>query len=111
MVLVRALGWLLLAMAVAIVVYGGLAWWSEGAFRMVPLGEVWSRLDPDALDFLEGSSSWRSTLAPLVEAPAAAVFAVLGVLCLWLGRRRSAEATFVLGGRPRRRRRGRSELS
>jgi hypothetical protein len=113
MVLVRALGWLLLAMALAILVYGGLTWWSEGAFGMVPLGEVWSRLDPGALDFLQGTSPLRSNLAWLLDAPAVLVFAVLGLLGLWLGRRRSAaqDTGFVLGGRPRRRRRGRSELS
>ena len=50
MVLFRALGWLLLAMAVGAVVYDGLVWWSEGVLRLLPLGELWSRLDLDSLN-------------------------------------------------------------
>src|SRR5688572_12530307 len=98
MVLVRALGWVLLALAVTAVVYSGLVWWSDGAFRVVPFGELWSRLDPGALDFLEGSSPARSALSVLVDAPALAIFIIGGLLCLWFGRRRSAanEAAFVL---------------
>ena len=50
MVLFRALGWLLLAMAVGAVVYDGLVWWSEGALRLLPLGELWSRVDLDSMN-------------------------------------------------------------
>ncbi len=38
MVLFRALGWLLLALAVGAVVYDCLTWWSEGAFRLLARG-------------------------------------------------------------------------
>jgi hypothetical protein len=113
MVLLRGLGWVLLALAVTAIVYSGLAWWSDGTFRVVPLGELWSRLDPGALDFLESTSPARSALSPLVDAPALAIFAIGGLLCLWFGRRRLAgnEAAFVLGGRTRRRRRSRGALN
>ena len=50
MVLFRALGWLLLTMAVGAVVYDGLVWWSEGVLRLLPLGELWSRLDVDSMN-------------------------------------------------------------
>ena len=38
MVVFRALGWLLLAMAVAAIVHDGLAWWTEGSFHLLGLG-------------------------------------------------------------------------
>ena len=45
----RALGWLLLAMAVAAVVHDGLAWWTEGSFHLLGLGDLWSHLDTRSL--------------------------------------------------------------
>ena len=44
-VLFRALGWLLLAMAIAVAVQDALAWWTKGSFHLLGLGELWSRLD------------------------------------------------------------------
>ena len=43
MVVVRGLGWLLLALAVAAIVHDGLIWWSEGSFHLLGLGDLWSR--------------------------------------------------------------------
>lgn len=117
MVLVRAFGWLLLALAVAALVYDGLTWVSSGAFRLVPLGELWGQLDPAALYALEKdpargffSSLGRWLLLPVLALPALPVFAVLGLLLLRLGQPRTREPKpvgFVLGARPpRRRRRG-----
>ena len=45
MVLFRALGWMLLALGVGAVVFDGLSWWSDGAFHLLVLGDLWSRLD------------------------------------------------------------------
>ncbi|MBS0540320.1 MAG: hypothetical protein JSR47_16255, partial [Proteobacteria bacterium] len=45
MVLFRALGWLLLVLAIAATVHNGLIWWSERAFRLLTLGDLWGRLD------------------------------------------------------------------
>ena len=79
MVLFRALGWLLLAMAVAAVVYDGLTWWSEGAFRLLALDELWSRLDLDSLDRAQSvlqrhlsAALWLWIALPILRLPALA---------------------------------------
>jgi hypothetical protein len=120
MVLFRGLGWLMLALAVAAVVHDGLAWWSEGAFRLLPLGELWSRLDfrslhglQTAIEFHFSSRLWAWVLAPFLKMPALPAFLVVGFFCLWFGGRPVGgrpELNFI-GARPPRRRRSRGGLS
>jgi hypothetical protein len=119
MVLFRALGWLLLALAVAAVVHDGLVWWSDCALRLLPLGELWARLDFSSLHYaqttIEGRAAgvfWNWMAAPLLRLPALPAFLMAGVIFLWIGRRigSRAEPGFV-GTRPPRRRRSRGGLS
>ena len=118
MVLFRALGWLLLALAVAAVVHDGLAWWSDGGFRLLPLGELWSRLDFSSLQVAQvaiqrhlSSALWVWILAPALKTPALPAFLVLGVVCLWVGRRSAGRSEFdLIGTRAPRRRRSRGGL-
>ena len=118
MVLFRALGWLLLAMAVAVVVHDGLAWWSEGSFRLFGLGELWSQLDIGSLDRAQGAVQrhlsgglWTSVVGPVLTVPAVLAFFGLGVFFLWIGRGRVAKAPAFIGGDRPRRRRGRGGLT
>jgi hypothetical protein len=113
MVLFRALGWALLAAAVAAVVNDCLAWWSEGAFRLLSLGELWGRVGPGSLHHAQGwlegvlaGRPWRYLAQPLLKLPALPVFVAGGLFLLWLGRRSIGrpEAHFISGSRPRRRR-------
>jgi hypothetical protein len=109
MVLFRALGWALLALAVGAIVYDGLSWWSDGAFRLLALGDLWSRLDLASLNALQQDVSgavWTQLLLPILRLPALAAFVIAGVIFLWLGRRigSRAEPSFLGGARPRRRR-------
>jgi len=119
MVVFRALGWLLLAMAVAAVVHDGLAWWTEGRFHLLGLGDLWSHLDVRSLVDTQSAiqrhlsaSLWTWLVRPVLLIPALAAFVVLGVIFLWLGSRagEGGEQGFVLGSRPPRRRRGRGGL-
>jgi len=119
MVLIRALGWLLLAMAVAAMVYDGLAWWSEGTFRLVSLGDLWSRLEMGSLNAFQTTverrvsvSLWSRILQPALRVSALPVFVGFGLVFLWLGRRRESrpESGSIIGSRPPRRRRSRSGL-
>jgi len=119
MVLFRALGWVLLALAVGTVVHDGLVWWSEGALRLLSLGELWSRIDLDSLNRVQSgvqnhlsTGLWSGLAVPILKLPALASFVIGGVAFLWLGRRSGsrAEASFI-GARPPRRRRPRSGLS
>ncbi len=114
MVLFRALGWLSLAMAVAVAVNDCLSSWSEGVLRLLSLGGLWSRLDYGALRGLQASLEgrfhgqlWRYLVGPVLDLPALLVFLIGGTVLLWIGRRigSRAEPRFVGGSRPRRRRR------
>jgi hypothetical protein len=113
MVLFRALGWVLLAMAVAAIVRDCLAWWSEGGFSLMPLGEFWSRFDSAAFPPVPGSPGshppgwfWRDVVLPALMIPALPVFTMLGVILLWIGRRIGSrtEPRFLTSSRPSRRR-------
>jgi hypothetical protein len=119
MVLFRALGWLLLAMTVAAAVQNGLNWWSEGAFRLLGLGDLWAHLDYGSLAATQAfvtkhvsSHAWTWGALPLLRLPAVPVFLVLGLFCLWIGQPAGENRRAVLGEvgfgsgsrRPRRRR-------
>lgn len=114
MVLFRALGWVLLAMAVGAVVFDALTWWTEGAFRLLVLGDLWSRVDLGSLNRVESGLEhrlsgvlWHGVLLPILRVPALPAFVIAGVFFLWLGRRigSRAEPAFLGGAsRPRKRR-------
>jgi hypothetical protein len=119
-VVYRALGWLFLAMAVAVAVRDLLAWWTEGGVHLVSLGELWSRLDVASLGSVRTAvqrhlspSLWAWIVRPVLAVPALVAFLALGVALLWLGRPRTvAEPRVLTGSRSRpRRRRNRSALS
>jgi len=114
MVLFRAVGWLLLSLAVGIIVHDCLSWWSEGAFRLLALGDLWSLLDLGSLNTVQASLQqalsgvlWTAVLAPILKIPALPAFAIGGLLCLRIGRRtggRLGKSSFLGTSRPRRRR-------
>ena len=119
MVVFRSLGWLLLAMAVAAIVHDGLAWWTEGTFHLLGLGDLWSHLDVRSLSDTQNavqrhlsSALWTWLVRPVLLIPALPAFLAVGVLFLWIGSRSGdrPDASFV-GSRPPRRRRGRGGLS
>lgn len=111
----RALGWLLLALAVAVVVHDLLTWWSEGRYPFSTVGSLWSHLDPTSLGNTQASvrrplsgALWTWLLRPVLAVPAVPAFLVLGLFLVWLGRREGGrpDAGFLMGSRPRRRRSG-----
>jgi len=114
MVVFRALGWLLLAMAVAAVVHDGLTWWTEGSFQLLGLGDLWSLLDTRSLADAQAaiqrsapSALWYWLVRPVLMVPLLPAFLVLGLFFLWIGSRGGGrpEASFLVGSRPPRRRR------
>lgn len=116
MVAFRALGWLLLALAVTVIVHDLLTWWSEGSYPFSTLGSLWGHVDPTSLGNTQtsmrrylGGGLWTWILRPVLAIPAVPAFLILGLLLLWLGRRDSGqpEPGFLVGSRPpRKRRRG-----
>ena len=116
MVVFRALGWLLLAMAVAAVVHDGLAWWTEGSFHLLGLGDLWSHLDMRSLSDTQtaiqrhvSSALWFWLVRPVLMVPVLPAFLALGFFFLWIGNRGGdrPDTGFLLGARPPRRRRHR----
>ena len=113
MVVFRALGWLLLAMAIAAIVHDALAWWTEGSFHLLGLGDLWSHLDMGSLNNAQSavqrhvsSALWAWLIRPVLLTPALPAFVVLGLFFLWVGNRGGGRPeTSFLGSRPPRRRR------
>jgi hypothetical protein len=117
-VVYRALGWLCVAMTVAVAVRDALAWWADGAFHLAGLGELWSRLDLASLNSVQttvqrhlSSSLWAWIARPVLAVPALVAFLVAAIVFFWLGRRRPILDPHVLSGSRPRRRRSRSALS
>jgi hypothetical protein len=116
MVVVRGLGWLLLASAVAAIVHDGLNWWSEGSFHLLGLGDLWSHLDMRSLGDTQSAvqrhlsgALWTWIIRPLLMIPALPAFLALGLVFLWLGNRSGGDVDpgFAIGPRRPRRRRSR----
>ncbi|HTR85611.1 MAG TPA: hypothetical protein VMI56_14120 [Reyranella sp.] len=114
------MGWLLLALAIAAVVNDCLGWWSEGVFRLLSLGDLWTRVHLGSLQSTQAFLSshargllWFWFLMPILRLPALPVLTMAGVILLWIGRRSGtrAEGGFVIGSKPPRRRRGRSGIT
>ncbi|MCK6452212.1 MAG: hypothetical protein L6R19_15395 [Alphaproteobacteria bacterium] len=91
----RVLGWLFLAVAVAVLAADLLAWQQSGGWRLAALGEVWAQLHRDSLLLAEPAIDrhvwpglWQSVIVPILLAPAAPVFALAGLVLLLLCRRR-----------------------
>jgi hypothetical protein len=116
MVAFRGLGWVLLALAVAVIVHDLLTWWSEGSYPFSTMGSLWGHVDPASLGNTQtsmrrylGGGLWTWILRPVLAIPAVPAFLILGLLLLWLGRRETGrpESSFLVGSRPpRKRRRG-----
>jgi hypothetical protein len=116
MVVLRGLGWLLLAMAAAAIVHDGLVWWTEGSFHLLGLGDLWSHLDVRSLSDVQSAvqrhvsaALWNWIVRPILMIPALPAFLALGLVFLWLGNRSGGDVDpgFAIGPRRPRRRRSR----
>ena len=87
MVVLRGLGWLLLALAVSTVVHDGLAWAAEGTLRLLTFGDLWAHLDLGSFSAAQialqrGATSvlWFWVARPLLAIPVLPAFVALGAL-------------------------------
>ncbi|MBM3643766.1 MAG: hypothetical protein FJX02_05405 [Alphaproteobacteria bacterium] len=120
MFLLRAFGWLFLVVALAFAVNDGLVWASEGDLRPIARGELWARVDVASLNLLQALTQrylhpalWSALVRPVLLTPALPVALLVGLVCLWFGRRRGGEresGDFIVSRGPRRKR-GRGALS
>jgi len=92
--LLRFIGLLLLALGFILVIYDGMKSIADRTFYATRLEQFWTDIHAsslqaarDTLDRL-ASSLWPIIVQPLIDQPAAAVFAILGVVLIILGRKK-----------------------
>jgi hypothetical protein len=98
----RFLAGTFLLIAVIAAVYDGTRSFTTGGLTMTSLVEHWSRLAPALFNAAQGAVArsthplvWEIGVRKLLAVPAWAVFAVLGLLCAYAGRRRRRVNVFA----------------
>jgi hypothetical protein len=93
--LLRFLGLLLLALAFIFVVYDGMKSIADGGVFLTKVVQIWSDINAASLQAAQaaverytGVEVWQLGVAPILEQPASAVSAVLGVVLIVLGRKK-----------------------
>jgi hypothetical protein len=93
--LLRALGLLLLALAFIFVIYDGIKSIADSAFYATALSQFWIEIHAASLQAFQaavtrwlGDTVWKVAVQPILNQPAAALFAGLGVLLIILGRKK-----------------------
>jgi hypothetical protein len=87
----RLLGLLLLALAFILVIYDGMKSIADHAIYLTKLSQVWVEVHATSVQSLERrlpEGVWRFAVQPILEQPASAVFAVLAVVLMLLGRKK-----------------------
>jgi hypothetical protein len=93
--ILRALGSVLLALAIILGISDASRSIAESALVLKPLGQLWFELSPETLNLSQAviqryvhPAVWDPVLQTVLTWPAWSVFAGLGLIFLWLGARR-----------------------
>jgi hypothetical protein len=93
--LLRFVGLLLLALAFILVIYDGMKSIADRTFYATTITQFWTDIHVASLQAFQASVErgvagglWRLAIQPVLDQPAGAVFGVLGVLLILLGRKR-----------------------
>lgn len=93
--LLRFLGLLLLALAFIFVIYDGMKSIADGGLFLTKVIQIWTDVHlaslqaaQAAIERYTGAEVWQIAVVPILEQPASAVFCVLGVLLIVLGRKK-----------------------
>jgi predicted lysophospholipase L1 biosynthesis ABC-type transport system permease subunit len=93
--LLRFIGLLLLALAFIFVIYDGMKSIADRTFYATAINQFWIDIHGTSLQAFQaaverqvGSRVWQIAIQPVLDQPAAAVFAALGVLLIVLGRKK-----------------------
>jgi hypothetical protein len=93
--LLRFFGLLLLALAFIFVVYDGMKSIADGGLFFTNVVQIWTDIHlaslqaaKEAIERYTGAEVWQVAVAPILEQPASAVFCVLGVVLIALGRKK-----------------------
>ena len=91
--LVVVIGWILLALGVAILCHDLVKWILSGVFEVIDVGLFWFLVHPDSLKLAEPAIArhihpflWHPVMSSILLAPAFVIFAVPGVILLYLTR-------------------------
>jgi hypothetical protein len=90
----RFLGLLLLALAFIFVIYDGMRSIADRTFKATAMVQFWTEIHESSLQaakaWVDQTSAklWVVAIGPLLEQPAAAIFAVIGALLIVLGRKK-----------------------
>ena len=92
--LLRFLGLMLLALAFIFVIYDGMKSIADRTLYMTALSQFWTDVHQSSLQAAQeavermSATLWNLAIAPVIAQPAAAVFAVLGIVLILLGRKK-----------------------
>ena len=94
-VVIAGIGWVLLALGVAILCHDLIKWLLTGAFALIDAGSFWFAVHETSLKMAEPAVArylhpflWHPVISTILLAPAFLVFAVPGGLLAYLSRRR-----------------------
>jgi hypothetical protein len=100
--LFRTFGLLLLAAAFVFFVYDGTKSLAANALVTTRLSEFWNIVDPSSLQQLEPYVKqhatawlWDPVMVTILDAPAFAVFGIVGAVLVLLGRRKKAQIGYA----------------
>jgi hypothetical protein len=93
--LLRFIGLLLLALAFIFVVYDGIRSISDGNLLITKASYIWNAINDHSLQAVQslvtqraGAEVWQLGVEPILDQPASAIAAVLGVIFIILGRKK-----------------------
>jgi len=104
--LLRAIGWIFLAIALVLLGRDLILLATEGRFDPMALGFLWHELHSSSLQLAEAAISrylhpflWHPVISTVLLWPAFAVFAVLGGVLVFLGRPRERDGRIFASDR------------
>ena len=93
--LLRLLGLLLLALAFIFVIYDGMKSIADRTFYVTTISQFWTEIHANSLQAAQAAVErtlaagfWQWGIEPILEQPSAAVFGILGVVLIVLGRKK-----------------------
>jgi hypothetical protein len=91
----RFIGLLLLALAFIFVIYDGMKSIADGGLTLTKFSQMWTEVHVGSLQAFQavieryaGAELWRVVISPILAQPVAAVFGVIGVVLIVLGRKK-----------------------
>ena len=101
-IVLRVIGWLLVAGAAVMAVREAMMWAQSGAWTPIAAGQLWFDIHKDSLQLVQPAieryilpALWDPVILTVLQWPAWAVLGAPGlVLALWVGRRRRPKPKF-----------------